>query len=149
MRVGDEQVQALEWAYAALASDAPLAASLGLSVAQLADAVWADVAPTTTEGTVVVLSTSDAADTNALDQGPRLMSRVPLVVRVIGPGQAYDPLAAPARAVYDRLHGALNEPIGQGGMILTCTRTGSVAYGENAGGTQYRHLGHTFQVEIN
>lgn len=139
----------MEWAYATLTTDADLAAALGVDLADLDDRVWADVAPPGISGTLVTITATDPTDTNAVGPGARLMSRVTMVVKGITEGQAYDPLAPVARAIYAALHGKTNADVTDGGTVLTCQRQGGVMFPEDANGTHYRHLGHVFRVEIN
>lgn len=148
MRYGDEGLQAMEWAYTTLTGSQALATALGVALGDLDDRVWADVAPPVS-GTVVVINAADPVDVNAVGPGDRIHSRVTMTVKVIVEGRAYDPAAAPARVIYDLLHGALNVPLADGGLMLTARRMAGVMFPEEAQGIQYRHLGHLFQVEIN
>lgn len=147
-RIGDEGLQAMEWAYATLTADAGLAAALGVPVADLDDRVWADVAPPGISGTIVTITATDPTDTNAVGPGPRIHSRVTMTVKAIVEGQAYDPAAPVARAIYAALHGNPNAPVADGGTVLTCQRQTGVMFPEDANGTHYRHVGHLFRVEI-
>lgn len=145
----------MEWAYATLTTLQPLAdaltAFLGAPVA-LADLpahVWPEVAPGSAPDPVVVFSVADPLDRRAVGPEDRIFSSVPLDVRVTAQDSAYDALAPIARVIYDALHGVTNVPVGSGGVVLTAYRTGGIQYPELAGGIQYRHLGHRFQVEVN
>jgi hypothetical protein len=147
-RRGDEQVQALEWAYGVASTQASLAAALDVPLDALPDRVWTDVAPRGVGQPLVILQVTDPTDRLALGALDRLGSVVPLIAKVVVEGPAVDPAAAPLRALYERLHGAQDEPIPGGGRMLTCRRTAGLAYPETTNGVQYRHLGHQFQVEI-
>ena len=148
-RHGDEQVQALEFAYTTMAASQALADALGTTLAALPYQLWPDVAPADTAGLFVVYAVTDTTDRNAIGSGPRIYSGVPLSVRVTGATRSYDDLAPAARVLYDLFHGARNVPLTGGGMVLTCTRTGAVQYPEQSEGIEYRHLGHQLQVEVN
>lgn len=141
-------MQTLEWAYAVLSRLPELAGALDVPLDALHERVWPDVAPRDVLGTVVVFSAGDPSDRLGLGAGPRLGSVVPLTVRVIVAAPAYDPAAPAARAIYDRLHGAQDEAVPGGGRMATCRRLTGIAYPETTEGVQYRHLGHTFEVEI-
>jgi len=148
-RIGDEQAQVLEFAYATMAGSAELADALGTSPEALPYQLWPDVAPADTAGLFVVYSTTDASDRNGIGGVPRLFSGVPLLVKITGATRSYDDLAPAARVLYRLFHGARNVPLTGGGMVLTCTRVGAVQYPETAEGIEYRHLGHQLQVEVN
>lgn len=149
MRHGDEQAQALEWAYGVLSTDQELADLLGVPLTGLPDRVWAETAPSGTPAPWVVVSASQGLDRLGLGTVPRLGSVVPLNVRSVW--QTRDPGAgaAVARRLYALLHGATNVPLADGGTILTVRRTTSLDYPEDAGGIQYRHTGGLYQVEVN
>lgn len=149
MRYGDEGVQALEWAYGRLSGSQALADALSVAVGALPGHLWNDGdAPSDAPDLIVVLAASDPLDAGLLGDAPRLWSRVPLTVRGVFRGTDYGALAPVSRAIYGELHGRRNDPIPGGGTMLTCLRTSSVQYPEDAGGIQYRHLGQRFQVEI-
>lgn len=149
MRHGDEGVQALEWAYGRLSQSQALADAIGVPLAEVDDRVWPDVAPTGTGSPWVVLSIVDWNDVAALGPVSRVYTGVALDVRVTGQARTYAPLGPVSRAVYDALHGRTNDPLSAGGMMLSAKRVSGVQYPEKAAGIEYRHLGHTFQVEIN
>lgn len=149
MRIGDEQQQAREWAYARLSTSQALADALGTTLALLPDRVWPDVAPGGTKSPWVVFTTGESQDRAAVGPEDRISTLVPLDVRSTLQGRSYGPLAAVARAVYRALHGRTNDDLADGGVMLCAKRTGGIQYPETAQGIDYRHLGHTFQVEIN
>lgn len=148
-RYGDEQVQALEWAYAACTGSQALADAVGVTLANLPAQVWEGAAPAEATGTLVILSASDPRDLNGVGDVDRLMAAVPLTVRATQQARSYDGLAPVARALYTLLHGVTNAPVANGGVILTCRREAGIQYPETVEGVQYRHLGHQFRVEIN
>lgn len=147
-RRGDESVQALEWAYGVLTSTQAVADALQVPLSALPEHVWQDPAPPEAVEPLVVLSASDALDTNGLGPAPRIKAAVPLLVRVVVRGTSYQPAVPVVQAIYARMHAARSEPVAGGGTMLTCQRVSGVAYPETASGVQYRHLGHQFQVEI-
>lgn len=149
MRMGDEGLQAMEWAYGRLSADQALADAIGVELARLPDQVWPDVAPADAVGVVVVYNVVDYQDQAALGDADRLGTIVVLDVKATIQGRSYTPLGAVARAIYDALHGRTNDPLTDGGMVLFAKRTGGLQYPEQAEGIHYRHLGHTFQVGIN
>lgn len=147
-RRGDEGVQVMEWVYGVLSTLQPLADALDVTLDELPDRVWPDVAPTGTEGPWVVYAVRPPTDVLGIGAVPRLMAGVGLDVQVIGEVRTYEPLADAARAIYDAIHGALNRAVPAGGVVLTALRQGGIQYPEQAAGIEYRHLGHTFQVEV-
>lgn len=149
MRVGDEQQQAMEWAYGRLSQDQALADAVGVDLADLPDRVWPDVAPGGTPSPWVVFSTVTATDRAAVGPVDRISTVVPMDVRATAQARSYDPLAPIARAIYRALHGRTNDDLADGGVMLCALRTSGLQYPEKAEGIEYRHLGHTFQVEIN
>lgn len=149
MRHGDEGVQALEWAYGRLAASQALADAIGIPLDQVDDRVWPDVAPQGTASPWIVVGIVDLNDRLAVGASPRLYSAVGLDVRATTQARSYGPLGAVSRAIYDTLHGRTNDAIGGGGVMLSAKRVGGIQYPETASGIEYRHLGHTFQVEIN
>ena len=149
MRHGDEQAQVAEWAYTTLAGSAELADALGVSLADLPGRVWPDVAPEGTPAPWVVYTPGEGLDTLTTGADPRVMSTVPLNVRVITQGASLTAGAEAARVIYDLLHGALNAPVSGGGTVLSVRRTTALAYPERAGGIQYRHTGGLYQVQVN
>ena len=151
MRHGDEGVQALEAVYGALVSCQPLADALEVPLEGLADLVWPDPAPGDVEGRVLVVYSlsEDGTDVLALGPVPRLMTTVPVLVKVVAESRSYSDCAPAARAIYDALHGRTNVEVADGGVVLTCRRVGTIQYPEQAGGIDYRHLGQTFQAEVN
>lgn len=149
MRLGDETVQAQEWAYGRLTQDAALAAALGLTLPEVDDRVWPDVAPGGTPGPWITLAAAVSTDRAAVGPADRISTVVTLDVQVISALRSYAPLAPIARAIYDALHARTNDPLSDGGMMLAAKRTSGIQYPERAEGIDYRHLGHTFQVEIN
>lgn len=149
MRMGDELLQALEWAYGRLTADQALADALGVDLAALADQVWPDVAPAETSGTWVVITASTSLDHAGIGPTHRIYNGVGLDVKAVTEARDYDRLAAPARAIYDALDGRTNDPIAGGGLMLHAQRTGAIQYPETTDGIEYRHAGHTFTVAIN
>lgn len=149
MRRGDEGVQALEWTYGALCASQALADALGCPLADLPDYVHQDVAPADLPGStwVVFALSVPPADRMAVGNAPRIFSQATVDVKAVTQGESYSPLAPVARAIYDTLHGRLNEPVADG-MILTVLRTDGIQYPERTDGIQYRHLGHTLQVQV-
>ena len=138
----------MEWAYGVLTTLQPLADALDVTLAELPDRVWPEVAPTGTASPWVVYNIAPPVDVLSIGSAPRLMSGVSLTVQVVGQVRSYDSLTDAARVIYDAMHGALNRPVPAGGVILTARREGGVQYPEQAAGIEYRHLGHTFQVEV-
>lgn len=147
MRHGDETVQAMEWAYQQILALPGLSDALGVAPTALESRVWSDVAPAGTESPWVVYSVTDSEDANALGGQARIFSAVPMDLKVVGETRDWQRIAAAARALYG-LHGQTNVTIGNGGTILTVQRTGAIQYPEQAGGIEYRHLGHQFRVEV-
>jgi hypothetical protein len=148
MRHGDETVQAMEWAYQEIRAIPGLSDALGVGPTGLDSRVWSEVAPADTGSPWIVFQVTDAEDANALGGQPRIFSSVPIQVKAVGEARHWQQIAAVARLLYDNLHGQTNVPIGNGGTILTVQRTGPIQYPEQAGGIEYRHLGHQFQVEV-
>jgi hypothetical protein len=149
VRHGDEQAQVLEWAYGVLSADAALAAALGVAVGDLPGRVWPDVAPQDTPTPWVVYSAQEALDVLAVGPGARLVTTVPLNVRVVwrtdDPGQT-----GPAvRRIYALLHGNHNTPVSNGGLILTARRTTVLDYPDDTSGLRYRHTGGLYEVQVN
>jgi hypothetical protein len=149
MRMGDETVQALEWAYGRLTLDQGLADALGIPLASVDDRVWPDVAPGDTKGPWVTIAAAVATDRAAVGPADRLSTVVTLDVKAVTAARTYTTLAPVARAIYDALHARTNDALAHGGWMLHAKRTGGIQYPERADGIDYRHLGHTFQVEIN
>lgn len=149
MRMGDETVQAQEWAYGRLTQDNALAVAMGIPLADVDDRVWPDVAPGGTKAPWITLTAAVATDRAAVGPADRISTVVTLDVQVISAVRSYGPLAPIARAIYDALHARTNDALSAGGMMLHAKRTGGIQYPERAEGIDYRHLGHTFQVEIN
>jgi hypothetical protein len=148
-RIGDEQQQAREWVYARLSTSQALADALGVPLNGLPDRVWPDVAQAGTKSPWVVFSTGPSQDRAAVGPEARISTLVPLDVRATVQGRSYTLLAPVARAVYAALHGRTNDDLADGGVMLCAKRTDGIQYPEKADGVEYRHLGHTFQVEIN
>lgn len=147
-RRGDEGVQVMEWAYGVLTTSQALADALDVTLAELPSRVWPDVAPEGTAGPWVVYNVTEPVDTLGIGPAPRLMSGVSLTVQVVDQARSYDALTDAARALYDVLHGALNQAVPGGGVVLTARRTNGVQYPEQTAGIEYRHLGHTLTVEV-
>lgn len=149
MRYGDETVQALEWAYQEVLALGPLglATALGVAPEAVDTRVWAEVAPEGTPSPWIVYSVTDSTDANALGGQARIMSVVPMDLKVVAEARHFQQAADVARVLYG-LHGQTNVPIGNGGTILAVQRTGGIQYPERAGGIEYRHLGHQFRVEV-
>jgi len=151
MRLGDEGLAVLEWAYSALCGAVSVRDALGvyLGTPLEQDAVegyvWTDVAPDGVDP-VVVLSAGEGTDVPVVGPHPRLFTGVPLNVRAVGRVENYDALAPLSRAIYTTLVGNHNAPVSAGGRVLTCTRSGPIQYPEDAGSIQYRHLGHLLTV---
>lgn len=149
-RMGDEQVQALEWARGLLVTDEALADAAGVLLADLPEHVHSEVAPADAPEPWIVLATPlETTDRAAVGPADRISTVVPLDVRATRQGRSYDDLAPVARAIYNRLHARTNDALAEGGMMLCAKRTGGIQYPERTDGIDYRHLGHTFQVEIN
>jgi hypothetical protein len=151
-RIGDEAVQALEFVYATVRADAGVQAAMDALVGAAVDLdahLWPDPAPRDAPNPVIVYSATDPQDRRAIGEQARLNSRVPVVVKVVGETQDPSELAPVARALYAALHGQRGVPLSDGGEVTTCLRESGIAYPESSGGIHYRHLGHTFQVEIN
>ena len=149
MRHGDEAVQVLEAVYAILSASQPLADALGVPLADLPDRVWPDVAPDATAAPFVVFAIQpDSTDHLALGDQPRIFTTAMVDAKVIGQTRDYGSLAPAARALYEALHGRTNVEVADGGVVLTMRRTGGIQYPEQAGGIEYRHLGHTLQAEV-
>jgi hypothetical protein len=149
MRLGDEGVQAMEWAYGLLSASQPLADALGVSLEALPDRVWPDPAPGDTVAPFVVFSPAESLDHQALGPRARIYTTVPLIVKGLDEARNYDRLAPVARAIYATLVARENDPVSEGGTILTAQRTAGIQYPERADGIEYRHLGHMLSVEIN
>jgi hypothetical protein len=149
MRHGDEGVQALEWAYGRLGASQAVADAIGIPLDQVDDRVWPDVAPQGTDSPWIVVGIVDLNDRAAVGPQDRIYSAVGLDVRVTAKARSYGPLAAISRAIYDTLHARTNDALALGGVMLSAKRVGGIQYPETAAGIEYRHLGHTFQVEIN
>lgn len=149
MRHGDEQAQVMEWLYARLRSDAPLADAIGVPLVDLDDRVWPDAAPDGTRDAWVVYSATEGRDRNALGAHARLGSIVPVNVRVVTTGHDPGRGAAANRRLYALLQGNHNTPVSDGGVILTCRRTSPLSYPENAGGIDYYHTGGLYEAEVN
>lgn len=147
MRHGDETVQAMEWAYQSILALPGLSDALGVPPTGLESRVWSEVAPGDTGSPWITYRVTDSEDANALGGQPRIFSTVPMDLKVVGEARHWQQIAAVARLLYG-LHGQTNVPIGNGGTILTVQRTGGIQYPEQAGGIEYRHLGHQFQVEV-
>lgn len=139
----------MEWAYGLLTQSQALADALGVPLADLPDRVWPDPAPGGTPTPFVVFSASESLDRPALGPAPRIHTTVPMIVKGLDRARHYDGLAPVARAIYAALVARLNDPVSDGGMILTATREGGIQYPEQAQGVEYRHLGHLLSVEIN
>lgn len=138
----------MAWAYSVLTASAPLADALDVTLAELPTRVWPDVAPPDTQGPWVVYNVTQPVDVLGVGSVPRLMSGVALTAQVVDQVRSYDALTDAARVLYDVLHGALNQPVPGGGVVLTARRTNGVQYPEHTAGIEYRHLGHTLQVEV-
>lgn len=149
MRMGDEALQALEWAYGRLSGDQALADAMGVQLESLPGQLWPDVAPAETTGVWITYTVVDYQDQAAMGDADRLGSIVRLDVKATTQGRSYDALGPVARAVYQALHGRTNDPLTDGGMVLFAKRSGGIQYPEQAEGIHYRHLGHEFQVGIN
>jgi hypothetical protein len=149
MRLGDEGVQAMEWAYGRLTQSQELADALGVALVDLPDRVWPDPAPGGTPVPFVVYSASETLDRNLLGPTYRSHTTVPLNVKGVDQSRDYTALAPVARAIYGALVARLNDPVADGGVILTATREGGIQYPETGDGIEYRHLGHLLSVEIN
>jgi hypothetical protein len=148
-RMGDETVQVLEWAYATLTGSQALATAIGVALSVVPARVWADVAPGTAAEPFAVYSAGDSTDYQAMGLQDRLATTVPLTVRWVAQGRAFDPLVGVVRATYDLLHGAADVGLAGGGRILTCQRVRGIAYVERSDGIDYRNLGHVFDVVVN
>lgn len=149
MRHGDEQAQVLEWAYATLSADATLAGLLGVAVGALQGRVWPDTAPAGTQAPWIVYSAAEGLDTGPVGPGHRLLTTVPLNVRVVTEGDDPGAGAPIARRIYDLLQGNHNTAVSDGGLVLTCQRTTALSYPEDAGGIRYRHTGGLYAVQVN
>lgn len=149
MRHGDEAAQVAEWLYGTLTGSQALADALGVPLAGLPARVWPEVAPSDAPEPLVVFSTSEALDRNAVGPHPRIMTTVPVNVRIVDRDQGPGTSSAAARVLYVLLTGNLNVPLSEGGTILTSQRSSVLNYAEDAGGIHYRHTGGLYDVEVN
>lgn len=152
-RHGDEQQQVAEWLFPLLAGDPELGALLtGLptpSVGQAEERIWPDIAPVDTAGRWCVYSPQAAFDVRPVGAYPRLMTPVPVNVRLIARGDDTGWLAAGQRRLLALLQGNHNTVLPGGGTILTGVRDSVLYYPEIAGGIRYQHAGGIFTVQVN
>ena len=148
-RHGLETITATTWLSQLLSADVPLAAAIGVPVADLWTQLGEGLASEATEEVPWVTWTLEPALDVKVVGGIQVMARVRFQIKATCRDTGYGPVIP----VYDRVHtlleGAAHRSLAaEDGFILTVTRVSGVQYPETTEGTQYRHLGGLYEAFI-
>lgn len=143
-RLADISVAIQEWAVAALSTQ-QMADALGVPLADVPSRIWDSTPPSHAPEPYLELVVSEPRDVGGVGMA-EVMVAAELTVKTVAEAEAYDPLTPVAAAIHAALHGVTSVPLNGGGMLLASTRVRAVAYPENSGGVEYRHLGGTYAI---
>lgn len=136
--VGAESV-AIEEAIDSLLRDA------GAVVAIVADRIFPDLAPESTQYPFIVFQQQASTDVVGVGANARIMVNADWIVRGVTKASAYSGLKTLARAIDDALEGATwQAPDGQ---VFAIQRRTEYRMNEQDGGDVIRHLGGLFRVQ--
>ena len=137
-----EPVRAASWLYGILINDITLSGSIG-------SAIYTGTAPAGASPPYVLINHLTGRDVMGVGT-TRVMTHLIYQVKVVGETQSFVALEAIADRIDVLLHGASGESAGMpgtlGAELLSCVRTGTVSYAEEAEGRPYRHLGGIYEL---
>lgn len=131
---------AAEWIYATLKANGTLCADVGGTVSPR---IYHDVIPQSAALPAVVYQIMASRDENAV--GGRGLTVQQWQVKAVGQGPSYSAL----RNITDQIDASLNYKFGTAttaGVVVGCSRSEEVMYGESGNGIEYRHLGGIYQI---
>lgn len=123
-----------QWLHDRLTSDATL-------MAAVPGGVHESVAPEGTAEPWVVFQLVSNRDVNAVGQ-TRVVTQCDWDVKAIAEASSYAGLADIADAIDTLLHDVTD------GVVVSCHRVSTIRYSEKASGTEYRHVGGTYRVQV-
>lgn len=134
-----EVLTGIKWVVATLTGDATLAAMAK---------VYSDMAPPGAAFPYIIVASTSPRDYNTFNATRVLVSDV-VMVKAVALGRSYDPL----EPIVDRIDLLLHRkagPVAGGGSVVSCAGLEPIMYPEfdEVAGTPYRHLGRSYEINI-